>query len=247
VLNGREAIAAAVRGKLIDALTVTTEEYWELGADLMSTNTILGVTGGLVTDEYILLVRGDSAIGRISDLRARSLAFFHNPRASLAPVWIETLLLQAGLGQTRQFCGRVIQAEKLSQTVLPVFFHQCDACVVTRRGFQIMTELNPQVGQQLKVLATSPAVVPVVFIFRADYNDPARDQIVSEIGGVHSTVAGRQVLTLFQCESLEVHPVAAMDSALELLATHARLVEAASRADASRAGISPADSHAGEP
>jgi phosphonate transport system substrate-binding protein len=135
-------------------------------------------------------------------------------------------LLKAGLGQTAQFCSRTIQGVKLSQTVLPVFFRQFDACVVTRRGFQVMSELNPQVGQQLKILASSPSMVPVAFLFRADYSDPAKDRIIKEIQGVHSTIAGQQVLTLFQCESLKVLSVAALDSSLELLATHARLMEA---------------------
>jgi phosphonate transport system substrate-binding protein len=237
VLNGNEAIASAVRNKLVDGVTMTTEEYWVLGGAYMSTNTVLGVNRGLATEEYVLLVRRESNIQRIDELRGRTLAFCQNARHSLAPVWFDTLLLKSGLGQTREFCGRVIQGAKLAQTVLPVFFHQCEACVVTRRGFQTMTELNPQVGQQLKVLASSPPMVPVVFLFRADYWDPARDEIIAEIENVHSTVADQQVLTLFQCDGLQVHPVSALDSALELLATHASLVGAARPPDPARAGV----------
>jgi hypothetical protein len=93
-----------------------------------------------------------------------------------------------------------------------------------------MIELNPQVGRQLKILLSSPAMVPFAFYFRSDYSDPVRDQIIAEIENVHLTTAGQQVLALFQCESLEVHPVSVLDSALELLATHARLSEAANHA-----------------
>jgi phosphonate transport system substrate-binding protein len=225
-----DAIATAMQNKLIDAVTLSAAEYRVIGAEFMSTNAILGATGGRVTEEYLLLVHRDSIIGRIEDLRGRSLIFFQNPRASLAPVWFETLLLQSGLGPTLRFCGRVIQGGKLSQVVLPVFFHQADACVVTRRGFQTMIELNPQVGRQLEILLSSPAMVPFAFLFRSDYSDPVRDQIMAEIKDVHSTVAGQQALALFQCESLEVHPISVLDSALELLATHARLSEAANHA-----------------
>jgi hypothetical protein len=73
-------------------------------------------------------------------------------------------------------------------------------------------------------------MVPVVFVFRADYCNPARDAIISEIENVRSTVADQQVLTLFQCESLQVHPVSVMDTALDLLTTHARLADAANLA-----------------
>ena len=246
VLNG-EAIATAMQNKLIDAVTLSSAEYRALGGEFMSTNAVLGATGGRVTEEYLLLVHRDSNIGRIEDLRGRSLIFFQNPRASLAPVWFETLLLQSGLGQTLRFCGRVIQGGKLSQVVLPVFFHQADACVVTRRGFQTMIELNPQVGRQLKTLLSSPAMVPFAFYFRSDYSDPVRDQIIAEIKDVHSTAAGQQVLTLFQCENLEVRPVSVLDTALALLATHARLSEAASHAESARTGIPLAKGETGRP
>jgi phosphonate transport system substrate-binding protein len=237
VLNGDEAIASAVRNKLIDAVTMTVEEYWVLGRAFMSTNAILGANAGLATEEYLLLVRRDGSFGRIDDLRGRSLAFFQNARTSLAPVWFETLLLKSGLGKTPQFCGRVTHGTKLTQAVLSVFFRQADACVVTRRGFETMIELNPQVGQQLKILVSSPPIVPVVFVFRADYADPFEDEIIAEIENVHSTVADQQVLTLFQCDGLQVRPISVLDTALELLATHARLSDAATHAESARTGF----------
>ena len=42
MFNSSEAIANAVRNKRLDAVTVTAEEYSVLGAELMSTNAILG-------------------------------------------------------------------------------------------------------------------------------------------------------------------------------------------------------------
>jgi phosphonate transport system substrate-binding protein len=223
---------------------MTAEEYSILNAALLSSNAIVGMRGGQMTEEYLLLVRRDSDIGRIEDLRGRSLIFFHNARASLAPIWFETLLLKSGLGQTSQFCGRVTQAVKLTQAVLPVFFRQADACLVTRQGFETMVELNPQIGQQLKTLEASPAMLPVVFVFRSDYSDPLKHQIESKIP---STVAGRQFLTLFQCDSMETHPVSVLDSALELLATHARLIDAANHAALAHAGIPISNGKTGGP
>ena len=229
VLNGNDEIASTVRNKLLDAISLTAEEYRALGGEWMSTNAILGVNEGLITQEYLVLVHADSHMERIEDLKGHSLVFFQNPTASLAPVWLDTQLLNSGLGQTRQACIRVTQGAKLSQVVLPVFFRQIDACVVTRRGFKTMVELNPQVGQRLKILGTSPPLVPVVFVFRADYSGRVRDRILTNINRMHATVASQQVLTLFQCENLEVHSVSCLVPALELLATHARLCERTSQ------------------
>ena len=234
VLNGNDEIVSAVRNKLLDAVSLTAEEYHALGGEWMSTNSILGVNEGLITQEYLVLVHADSRMDRIEDLKGHSLVFFQNPTASLAPVWLDTQLLKSGMGQTRQVCIRVTQSAKLSQVVLPVFFRQIDACVVTRRGFKTMVELNPQVGQRLKILGTSPPLVPVVFVFRADYSVTVRDRIFTDITKVHTTVASQQVLTLFQCENLEVHSVSCLGPALELLETHARLCELTSQAGLTR-------------
>ena len=86
-----------------------------------------------------------------------------------------------------------------------------------------MVELNPQTGQQLKTLALSPAVVPFMFCFRTDYTSPIRTQVVAEIAKWHTTPAGRQILTIFQCDRLEERPFTCLDSALELLNPHRHL------------------------
>ena len=102
-----------------------------------------------------------------------------------------------------------------------------------------MSELNPQLGQQLKVLATSPELVPSGFCFRRDYNDPLRETIVKELQQIMSTPAGAQVLTLFQSGALEAQPVSCLDSAFELLATHERLCGGTNQVTAIVAGRKP--------
>jgi phosphonate transport system substrate-binding protein len=86
-----------------------------------------------------------------------------------------------------------------------------------------MIELNPQVGQRLKALVSSPAMVPTAFFIRVDCADLVRNQLLAEAVKVHGTLGGQQILALFQCENLEVRPVSVLDTALELLATHKRL------------------------
>ena len=54
-----------------------------------------------------------------------------------------------------------------------------DACVVARTGFETMCEINPQIGKQLKVIASSPEVVPAVFCFRADYSPPFKEDLLA--------------------------------------------------------------------
>ena len=222
ILKNAEAIVQALRSRHIDAITLNTDEYWRLGRDLLGGPFIGGQNDGRITEEYVLLVHQDSGIERLEDLRGGSLVFHQNLRMCLAPFWLDVVLVSGGLPPAAAFC-RVSQNSKLAKAVLPVFFRQADACVATRRGFKVMGEMNPQVSQRLKILASSPEVVPTGFCFRSDYDDPLKATIVTELAKIKDSPAGSQLLALFQSGSLEAQPISCLDSAFELLATHQRL------------------------
>jgi ABC-type phosphate/phosphonate transport system substrate-binding protein len=159
----------------------------------------------------------------LADLGGRSLLIQDHSRACLAPFWLDTLLLRQGLKPAAQLADRIKRPGKLAQVVLPVFFRQVDACVVARSGFNAMVDLNPQVGRQLKIIAASPAVVPTVLCFRADFNASYKKALLEGLRTLNATPAGQQVLTIFHIARIDQQPVAALDSALELLTNYGRL------------------------
>ena len=181
---------------------------------------------GKVEEEVVLLAHRDSGIESVEDLKGAT-DHYRNPRASLAVCWLDSVLLEKGLRSTAEFLGLVYQNTKLSSVVLPVFFRRSDSCLVTRSGFDTMSELNPQIGKALKVLATSPKVVPILLCFRADYAPAFKDKILAGLRDLHLSPAGQQVLTIFQSEKLEEMPTSGLQSALDLLARREKLREAA--------------------
>jgi phosphonate transport system substrate-binding protein len=239
ILDGTKAIAAAIRGKLVDALTLSTDEYWTIRNEVPLGSIILGESGGKSTEQYVLLVRSDSGIQSLAELRGRNLVFYLNPRTNLAPAWIEIELLQHQLGRAAHFWGRVTESAKLLRVIPPVFFRQADACLVTLRGFETMAELNPQLGRQLKILAQSEEVVPTMFCFRGDYLSPYREKLLREVPRVTETVAGRQTLALFQSDRLYLSDPAALASTCALLDLHRRLCDTAPDASAGNAALPP--------
>lgn len=240
VLPNVEAIAQAERRKEVDAVVLNADECRQLGPELVSGPFIAGLSGGRITEQYVLLVHRDSGIERVEQLRGRSLICLNNARMCLAPAWLETALAAARLPRTNVL-SRVTRMDKLSKAVLPVFFRQADACVVTRRGFNTMAELNPQVGQRLRVLASSPEVVPTGFCFRYNYDNPLKEIILSEVSRIKDSPGGAQFMTLFECESLEARPISCLDSAFELLTACERL-----RAE-SNGAVGPAPVSPGNP
>lgn len=216
-------MARALRTDSVDAVAMMIHEYDALSGETRLASIFLTYNSGRMFEEYILLAHRDSEIETLGDLQGRSLAFHDNPRACLAPVWLDTILVRKGFKPAAEHLGRLSQARKLPKVLLPVFFRQNDACVVNRSGFETMVELNPQLGKQLKVIAASPPLVPAVFCLRADYAPPFKSQLLAGLRDLHTTPAGQQVLTIFHSEKMEERPASDLQSALDLLAEHRKL------------------------
>lgn len=219
-LAGATIIAAALRNRTIDAITLPVDEYWAIRNEVALGPFIVGTVNGRVSEEYVVVVRKDRGFSSIGQLRGRTLAIYDNPRTCLSRPWLETLLMEDVSVKLPDFFGTVTSGTKLARVVLPVFFGQIDAALITREGLRVMSELNPQVGQQLQILAASAAMVPVVFCFRRDIDSPWLARLLSSISTIHETPAGRQTLTLFQSERLVECTAAEFASACELLDRH---------------------------
>jgi hypothetical protein len=208
----------------LDVLALNVIEYAHLLQQTHLAPIFLPRSAGGFAETYILLAHRRGPVTKTADLRGKHLRLYKNPRACLAPAWLDVVLVRNGSKPLARLAGTITADTKISNVVLPVFFRQVDACLVTRSGFELMTELNPQIGQELVVLAESEAVVPTVFAFKADFGSPYREDILSGVAELGTTVAGKQVLTIFHSESIKEHPASSLDSALKLLAEHQRLV-----------------------
>ena len=229
ILSGRAQLTQALREASIDGAAVTADEYLSLEPDLQGTNLFLTQIGGEYTEEYLLLVRGDSGITNPDGLRGRKLIWFDNSRASLAPLWLDLILAEQNLGAPADHFSQMLAQQKLVKVVAPVFFRQADACLVTRRGFDTMSEMNPQIRTQLRVLATSPKLVPTLGFIRRGYNSPLRDALFAALRGLEKSAAGAQVLTLFQSDQLHQAPVELLNTARELVKAHRGLSRGTNR------------------
>lgn len=236
-----EQLAQVCRTHQVDGVALLTPEYARLAREMKFDRVAISVREGHTTDQYVVLTRQDSGLERIEQLQGRSLNVLQSPRMSLATIWLDTVLLQAGQKRTAEFFGRVTSITKASRAALPVFFRQTDVCLMTRKSFEVMGELNPQMNKQLRVLAVSPEVVPSCFAFRADYVSPFRAQMLTEMTHLGETPAGRQILALTQAECIVDRPVSCLDSALELLATHARLCADTNQTAASATSLLPGE------
>ncbi|MBI5382926.1 MAG: PhnD/SsuA/transferrin family substrate-binding protein [Opitutae bacterium] len=233
IIQGMPALLQAVRNHTVDMLSLSIKEYILLRHETQFSPIFVAYIDGKISEEYVLLVHREGRIKTLADLRGRTLSLQQNVRTTLATEWLDTLLIQNGLRPAHEFCGSINPYPKLSKAVLPVFFRQSDACIVTQGGYYTMCELNPQIGRQLQVLASSPKIVPAVLCFRADYKPEFRNRVFNALRTLHQNPAGQQVLSVFQSERLVDQPESILQESIDLFERYRRLTAAANAANTS--------------
>jgi len=216
VFETTEEILARVRKGLLDAVALNVIEFRQ-GADVLDSSQIVSEAGAAATEQYIIVVKRDGGIRRLGDLEGRRLYMLKTPKMCLAPAWLSIILDEGRCGPAEQFFASVTADSKSSRVVLPVFFGQAEACLTSKRGFDTMCELNPQVARDLQPLAASPPMVINFYVFRKTFQGAYRDKLLAAIGIVCQGAAGQQLSALFQFNALMVRDASCLASALSVV------------------------------
>lgn len=223
IFSDVEGIGEAFASGSADVIAMSTEEYLALEPATMRPELFTATSGGRMTEQYIVVVRIDSEYGKVSDLKGRKLMVYDSVRAALGSAWLEVLLDEQGCGAPQLFFSRITPVPKLSRAVLPVFFNQADACLVTQNGFQVLGELNPQILKQLRVLERSPEYVPSVTAMRSNLSEDLAQVVLKATLSAQHSPAGQQVLTMFQCDHISELRPGHLENARALYQTRDRI------------------------
>ncbi|MGJ5819683.1 PhnD/SsuA/transferrin family substrate-binding protein [Paludibaculum fermentans] len=213
--TSQEILNRARKG-LFDAVALNVLEYRQV-AETLDSSQVVAEGSAAGPEQYLILVKNSGSIHKPADLKGSRLMMLKNPRMCVAPAWLTTVLDGAYSGPGDKYFASVLTDSKVGRVVLPVFFGQADACITTKRGFDSMCELNPQVAKELKAIATSPGMIVNAYFFRKNYQTVYRERFVKALSGLRSTAAGRQLAMLFQFDELTLRDASCFSSALSVL------------------------------
>jgi ABC-type phosphate/phosphonate transport system substrate-binding protein len=218
IINDLPSLVKALKNKQIDVIGLPSLDYLKIKDEVELIPALGTVLGGKHGEEYVLISRIDKAPNGLKELKSNKLVFQRDRFVGNVPLmWLDTLLIKQGLPVSEHFFTDIKTVNKVSQAVLPVFFKQMDACLVTRRGFDTMVELNPQLGEQLRILNASPIFVMGVVVFRKDFNEEYRKRIIKTAVDFRKLSSGNQMLTLFKVDDFFPFHNSDLDTLLELL------------------------------
>lgn len=188
----------AITNKQYDVIATTGLDYLTLSKRIhLRPLAILSKTDQ-PTDTFMLVTRKNKTMKTLAGLPKRTLIIEAGGGGDVAKLWLNTVLEARGLPPHQKFFDVLRTGDKPSRTLLPVFFGQAEACVVSEIAFTVMSELNPQLKEQLVVEERSAGYISILISATERLEDWARDIVMEETTRMHTNPDGQQILTIMQ-------------------------------------------------
>jgi phosphonate transport system substrate-binding protein len=224
LIDDLPSLIKTINNKEVDVLGLSCLDYFKIKDQANLEPGMVVIIGGKASREFSLITRRDKGLKNLGDLKNGKL-LVHNerPGKEVPMMWLDTYLVKQGLTSSKQFFASIKDFDKVSQAVLPVFFKQADACLVARTGFETMVELNPQIGEQLTIVTTSPGFVLGGVFFRKDFREDVKKLIMDTCMKFDTYASGKQILTLFKAEAFSPFKPSHFVTLLDLLGEYENL------------------------
>jgi phosphonate transport system substrate-binding protein len=201
-LTTQPDVERALARNEVDILVAIADEFINLRDSFGLLPVLSTDYGKNFYDELLLLVRADSGISKVEQLRGKSLRIEGGQKGTIPMRWLKSLLEEKASTTPREFFGNISDFPKPNQTIMPVFFGQADSCIASRTSFETMAELNPQLSRKLKPLERSPGFATGIIAVRKLVQNRRRDALIDAIQDMDRDPKGRQVLTIFRINRL---------------------------------------------
>lgn len=212
--------------KKLDLLALTTDEFIQLKSRTHLEPAVIAVAGNSREMELLLLVRKDSNLNGVADLKGRIIALPAKDvqYGVIHRTWIETLVMKEGGGTLEKFFSSYKETSSAAQAIMPVFFRKAAACVVSKQAFEISAELNPQLSKELKPIAQIGRLAGGLMVFRKDVSDVTKQKTKRVLLDLEKDQEGRQLLMLFHLTRLHPFQPEDLRGTSALFAEHYRLI-----------------------
>jgi ABC-type phosphate/phosphonate transport system substrate-binding protein len=217
-------MVADLKNRKIEVLATPVEEYMEMKKQLPLDPLLITSSDNGSEMELLLLVRKDSGIRSFRDLRGRTIVIPpRNPRClDMFVAWLETLSIEERSRGIDTYFSSVKETRTVAKAVMPVFFRQADACVVTRQVFDLTVELNPQISRELSIIGRKGKLSQGVIAVDRRLSEETKEKLRQAFLTLHQTAEGKQLLMLFKVRKLVPFVPGYMKGTEALYAEHSR-------------------------
>ena len=186
----------------VDIVALSIVDYFTLKEKFSLVPSLAGVINTSPYTHYVLIVKKDSGINSLKDLRGKILSQPKNEFNPLINIWISSLL-EKRFGMDRDaFFKQVKIEEKNPNAVYSVFFEKSDCAIVQQDLFSTLSILNPQVSGSIKILESSPGVITFLTAYKKKSESKVKDLLTWLANNVHKSHEGQNILKIFKVNRL---------------------------------------------
>ncbi|MCU7841143.1 MAG: PhnD/SsuA/transferrin family substrate-binding protein [Candidatus Thiodiazotropha sp. (ex Troendleina suluensis)] len=178
-------LALNVSKRNLDVVFTNTTHFLEI-EDHLRSNAFFAVRHGTsIKPKIFLLVRKDSGIAQLKQLRNKKIAIptGHN----VGELFLDVELLRLGLPISENYFSEIRRSKESNAAIVNLFFGQVDAALVTEFSFDVAGELNQQIFRDLVVLTSSDPLVHMVISVHKDFPLHRVDNIFKRLEGIEKT------------------------------------------------------------
>jgi ABC-type phosphate/phosphonate transport system substrate-binding protein len=221
--NPADLLEAVKKGDLT-VVTLPAIEYLQIRNKAPMAAIIVAASDSGTARQYALIVRRDSGIKSLADLRGKTIIIPSSTKYEASHIWLHVLLMREIKQDRTLFFRQVRESSAASKAILKVFFKQADAAIVSHGALETSTVLNPQIGRELAVIAESKPLHGDITCVPNNISEKLRNSITNSALHVHETTTGKQMFTLFQIDRVIPFNPSYLSGLEELLLERDRLL-----------------------
>jgi ABC-type phosphate/phosphonate transport system substrate-binding protein len=200
IYTGAEELTAAVNRGELTIVSLPALDYLHIRRTARMSPALVSYSNSGNKRRFLLVTRRDSGIRSVRHLRNRSLLLPSRKKYSAGHIWLDVLLLREGLPDNGSFYRQTKESATSSQALMAVFFKRYDAAVITRGALETGATLNPQLRDQLTIIAESDILLGDITCIPDNVAPGLRRAIENAAEHLHESAVGKQIFTLFQMD-----------------------------------------------
>jgi ABC transporter, phosphonate, periplasmic substrate-binding protein len=198
IVNKMDEIKKRIMQGRADAIALFSLDYLNYKSELPIKPLFLVQKNKALGVQYILLTHKQSNINSLSDLKSKKILVLANREEEIVEKWLYVEMSKAQIKNPFEIINSFTKIPKPSKRVFPVFFGKVDCCILTKAQFNSMCELNPQLRNELKVVAESPVFITQIYCINTKSNKSGMNEAAKISLKLNETKNGNKLLSLFQ-------------------------------------------------
>jgi ABC-type phosphate/phosphonate transport system substrate-binding protein len=207
----------------VDLATIPSNDFVAIKDKALVEPILVGVKDRQVYVKYCLVVRRDGKTRILKELKGKRIAMCVQDAVESPRIWLDTILLKKEGARSKDFFATIKRADNVEKAVLPVYFGQTEACVITRRSFETESEMNPDIGRKLMIIEESPDLITSIICLRYDFDRSLKEKLINTAITIHEDPEGKQVLSIIRMDSIVQYRPDFIKNLVELLKEYNRL------------------------